>query len=95
LSFGAIDREAFEKYMQEIKNKINALDEQSKQKAQDTLQAIYNNYERSILDRIAAELAQVDEARAKGGDIAINRHLQLANIYKSILENHATYGPSK
>jgi hypothetical protein len=95
MSFNALNREAFEKYMQEVQNKINALDEKSKLKAQDTLNAIYDNYGKLLLDRISSELAQADEARAKGDRTADSRHLQLANIYKSILENHIAYGPTR
>jgi len=86
-------REAFEKFMQETQTKINQLDEEMKKQTYDTLKAVYDNYEKMLLNRIASELALVDEYRVQGNTFEQNRHFQLAEIFKSILDNHVLYGP--
>jgi hypothetical protein len=88
-----LNQEAFAKYMQEIKARINQLDGEMKKQTEDVLKTVYDNYQRTLLDRIANELALVDEFRIKGNDFEVNRHLQLADIFKSILDNHLLYGP--
>jgi hypothetical protein len=79
--------------MQETRARINQLDEEMKKQTQDTLKAVFDNYQKILLDRIATELSLVDEFRSQGNAIEVNRHFQLAEIFKSILDSHVLYEP--
>ena len=88
-----ISNEAFERYLKEIREQIDHLDKETKKKTDNTLQAVYDNYYNQLNDRIANELAQAEKNHISGNNAEASRHLALANIFKSILENHVTYGP--
>jgi len=64
-----------------------------KKQTHDVLRAVYDSYQRMLLDRMASELALVDKFRIEGNTFEVNRHFQLAEIFKSILDNHILYGP--
>jgi TRAP-type C4-dicarboxylate transport system substrate-binding protein len=88
-----ISNEAFERYLKEIREQIDQLDKETKKKTDNTLRAVYDNYYNQLNDRIANELAQAEKNHISGNNAEASRHLALANIFKSILENHVTYGP--
>jgi hypothetical protein len=58
-----------------------------KQRAENTLKAIADNYRRLLSDRLAHELGMVDEALATGNAAAVNHHRVLAEIYRSMLDS--------
>ena len=57
-----------------------------KQKAEDTLKAIADNYRRLISERLAHELGMIDEAETTGNSAAAWHHRALAEVYGSMLD---------
>lgn len=58
-----------------------------KQKAEDTLKVIADNYRRLLSDRLEHELGMIDEAQATGNASAVQHHRVLAQVYRSMLGN--------
>ena len=72
------------------RRRIDSADREMKQRAENTLKAIADNYRRLISDRLVHELGMVDEARATGNAAAVNHHRALAEIYRSMLDSGHT-----
>lgn len=51
-----------------------------KQRAENTLKAIADNYRKLLSDRLVHELGMTDEAQAAGNGAAANHHRVLAEI---------------
>lgn len=70
-------------------SKIDSADREMKQKTEDTLKNIADNYRKLLSDRLAHELGMVDEAKATGNAAATNHHKVLAEVYRSCLSGQA------
>lgn len=88
--YNVIDQETFERFIKDVENQIKEADQISKQKAEDTLKAVAENYRQKVADRIAAELVAADECLKVGDDIGARHHKVLADIYRSLFNIHAT-----
>jgi tyrosyl-tRNA synthetase len=61
-----------------------------KQKAENTLKLISDNYCKLLSERLADELGMIDEAEATGNSAAAEHHRVLAEVYRSMLASQAT-----
>jgi hypothetical protein len=85
-----ISPEAFDKFLNDIQKQIDERDKINKQKAQDTLKAIADNYRQKLSDRIALEITLMNECKKLGDDAGAKHHEMLAEIYKSIADTQDT-----
>lgn len=81
-----ISQEAFEKFLAEVQKQIDHSDKLNKQKAQDTLKAISDNYRQKLSERIALEITQANECKRVGDNAGARHHEILLEVYKSILD---------
>jgi len=66
--------------MRDIGTRIDSADKEMKDRAESTMKAIADNYQKLILERLAHELDMIDEAKATGNFAAAEHHQVLANI---------------
>jgi hypothetical protein len=64
---------------------INTADREMKQKAENVLKVISDNYRKLLSERLANELGLIDEAESTGNWAAAQHHRVLAEVYKSML----------
>jgi hypothetical protein len=57
-----------------------------KQRAENTLKIIADNYRRLSSERLASELEMIDVAEATGNSAAAQHHRGLAEVYRSMLD---------
>jgi hypothetical protein len=81
-----ISADSYERFLRDIGSQIDSADREMKEKAENTLKAIADNYQKLILERLAHELDMIDQARATGDSAAIDHHRALAEIYKSMAD---------
>jgi len=72
--------------MKDIEKRIDELDKDTKQKAENTLKVISDNYRDRVSQRIAFELSQAEACRKVGDDIGAKHHEILAEVFKSLNE---------
>ena len=70
--------------MRDIGSQIDSADREMKERAENTLKAIADNYQKLVLERLAYELDMIDQAKATGNVAAIEHHRTLAEVYKSM-----------
>jgi hypothetical protein len=71
--------------MQDIQKRIDDADRSSKQKAENILRTMTDNYNSSISERIAYEL-KMAQSETRGGNLSqAERHKIRAEIYQSVL----------
>jgi hypothetical protein len=70
--------------MRDIGRQIDSADREMKERADNTLKAIADNYQKLILERLAHELDMIDQAKATGNTAAMDHHRALAEVYKSM-----------
>lgn len=81
-----ISKEEYDKFMRNIQGEIDKADKSSREKAENILKAMTNEYNSHISERIAYEL-QMAEAEEKVGNLSMaERHRMMANIFKSVLQ---------
>jgi hypothetical protein len=80
-----LSREAYDKFMQDIQKRIDDADRSSKQKAENILRTMTDNYNSSISERIAYELKMAQSETRAGNLSQAERHKIRAEIYQSVL----------
>ncbi|HXV47136.1 MAG TPA: hypothetical protein VD736_10745 [Nitrososphaera sp.] len=68
-----------------MEEQINTADREMKQKAENVLKVISDNYRKLLSERLANELGLIDEAESTGNWAAAQHHSVLAEVYKSML----------
>jgi hypothetical protein len=71
--------------MQDIQKRIDDADRSSKQKAENILRTMTDNYNSSISERIAYELKMAQSETRAGNLSQAERHKIRAEIYQSVL----------
>ncbi|HYD90005.1 MAG TPA: hypothetical protein VEA37_00780 [Flavobacterium sp.] len=80
-----LSREAYERFMEEIQRQIDDADKTSKEKAQNIINSMTQQYNNSIQERMAYEL-QLAMSEARAGNLSeAERHKIRAKIYQSVL----------
>lgn len=77
-----------ERFLRDAEEQIDSTDTM-KQRSENTLKAIADNYRRLLSDRLARELGMIDVARATGNGAAANHRRMLAETYRSMLDNES------
>lgn len=77
--------------MRDIEEHIEIADRDMKQRADDTLRNIENNYRRLVSERMEHELDMVDKAHATGNGAVAEHHRVLAQVYGSMLAENKAY----
>lgn len=80
------NKEMYDKFMADIQKGIDEVDKKVKQKAETTLQTVYDNYRKTLNEKIERELRVAESHRASGNEVAARHHEMMAGIYRSILE---------
>jgi hypothetical protein len=70
--------------MRDIGSQIDSADREMKERAENTLKAIADNYQKLVFERLAYELDMIDQAKATGNVAAIEHHRALAEVYRSM-----------
>jgi hypothetical protein len=79
-------KEDHERKMDIIQEKIEAAHQRIKEKADNTLKNISDNYQNQLLEKVAEELKLAKEALAQGNDRKAEQHKIRAEVYKSTLD---------
>lgn len=69
-----------------IQQQIEAAHKRIKEKADNTLKSISDNYQNQLLEKIVEELQLAREASQRGDDSAAEQHRIRAEVYKSALD---------
>jgi hypothetical protein len=77
----------YDGFLHNVEEQIDSADRQMKQKAQNTLKVIADNYRRLLSERLANELGMIDEAEATGNWTAAQHHRVLAEVYRSMFDS--------
>jgi predicted S18 family serine protease len=78
--------EEYDKFMPNIQSEIDKADKSSREKAENILKTMTNEYNNHISERIAYEL-QMAESEQKMGNLSMaERHRMMAEIFKSVLQ---------
>lgn len=80
-----LNRDNYQRFLRNVEDQIDSADREMKQKAENTLKVISDNYYRLISERLANELGMIDEAEATGNSAAAQHHRVLAEVYRSML----------
>lgn len=86
-----LSKEVYDKFMDGIQKQIDELDAATKKKAEATIQSALNEYQRSILERIAHEQSLAEANRDAGNHNGASYHEMMAGIFKSILDKVGEY----
>ena len=81
-----ISREEHERQMDVIQQEIEAAHKRIKEKADNTLRSISENYQNKLLEKIAEELKLAKEALEHGDNREVEQHRIRAEVYKSALD---------
>jgi hypothetical protein len=79
-----ISPEAFSKFLDDLQKQIVEVDKANKLKAENILREKGETYRQKVSERLAHELASVEECRRVGDDIGAKHHLTLSEVYKSL-----------
>jgi hypothetical protein len=79
-----ISPEAFTKFPEDLQKQIEEVDKANKLKAENILKEKGENYRQKVSERLAHELASVEECRRIGDDIGASHHLALSEVYRSL-----------
>lgn len=80
-----ISKEAHERFLREIQRQIDEAQKNSKEKAERILNAMTENYNKMLNERIADELAMEEVERKEGNLAAAQAHKLRAEILQSVL----------
>ena len=86
-----LSKEAYDKFMKNIQKQIDDLDSQNKQKAESSLQAVFDEYRKRVSDRIAHEEKLALSSRKAGNIDAAKYHEMMSGIFQTILDNTPVY----
>ncbi|GEM_PF-5567023 len=81
-----VSPDTYNKFLHDIRNHIDSADREMKERAESTLKAIADNYQKLIQERLAHELDMIDQARSTGNAPAEEHHLALAKVYRSMAD---------
>lgn len=81
-----ISREEHERQMDVIQQEIEAAHKRIKEKADNTLRNISENYQNKLLEKIAEELKLAKGALEHGDNREVEQHRIRAEVYKSVLD---------
>lgn len=76
----------YEGFLRNVEERIDSADREMKQRAENTLKVIAENYRRLLSDRLSNELGMIDKAEATGNAPAAQHHRVLAEVYRSMLD---------
>jgi hypothetical protein len=79
-----ISAETLSKFLQDLENHIAEVDKANKEKADNVLKSIAENYRLKISERLAEELRLAEDCRRIGDDLGARHHVALAEVYKSL-----------
>jgi len=82
-----ITEESFNKYLEDIQILFQEIATANKLKVDNFLKSKEQDYRKKISERIAQELALVNDCRRIGDDVGASHHLALSDVYKSLFEN--------
>jgi hypothetical protein len=77
----------YDKFLRNVEERIDSADREMKQRAENTLKVIAENYRRLLSDRRANELGMIDKSEATGNAPAAQHHRVLAEVYRSMLDS--------
>ncbi|OLC22530.1 MAG: hypothetical protein AUH37_00035 [Candidatus Nitrososphaera sp. 13_1_40CM_48_12] len=85
-----VSSESFNKFMEDLAHQIEDVDKANKQKVEDKLKAISENYRQRVSERLAIEMTSAEECRKIGDQKGERHHLVLAEIYRSLFSVQTT-----
>ncbi|HEV8404573.1 MAG TPA: hypothetical protein VGQ13_01575 [Nitrososphaera sp.] len=81
-----ISKDTLDKFFADLQKDINARDKQSKERAEASLIAAFEGYNRRVAERIVQQRHLLAECQRTGDDFGVRQHETLIEIYKSLFQ---------